>query len=449
MSNILLIGGGGREHALAWGLRKSPRVKEIFCAPGNAGIASLATCVNLPLDKSSVLAFLKEKKIDLTVVGPEAPLADGLADWIREAGGHTVRQTGTAPSGGRVFGVGKAAAQLEASKVFAKNFMKRHGIPTAGFEVFTSADDALSYVNAPAWNPNMRVVKASGLAAGKGVIVCKDRDEVVAAIATAMVKKEFGAAGDQIILEEILTGDELSVIALCDGKTLLPLSPAQDHKRIFDNDEGPNTGGMGTYAPAPMATPELWKEIETKIFQPFLRGLAADKLPYSGVVFFGLMLPPSGPQVLEFNVRFGDPETQVVVPLVENDWLDLFNAAVDGKLSDVQLKKKPGAAVCVVLTAKGYPGAYEKGKTIAGLDKAAARPDVTVFHAGTAKNASGAITTSGGRVLGVTALGNDLESACRKAYDAVKDVQFEGAHYRKDIAARALRNADIGLRSVK
>lgn len=425
--NVLLIGGGGREHALAWALKKSKRVKKLYCAPGNAGIAALAEC--LPLDsqdRDAVLRFIKEKKINFTVIGPEAPLVDGLADAIRGLGGQ-------------VFGPGAMAARLEGSKVFAKNFMKSCGIPTAGFETFSDAEDARAHVDSPAWNPAYRVVKASGLAAGKGVLICRDKAEVLAAIDAAMVKKSFGAAGELVVLEEMLEGEELSVLALCDGNSLLPLAPSQDHKRAFDNDEGPNTGGMGAYAPVPQLAAATWSRIEREVFAPFLQGISDQGLDYRGVIYFGLMLTAQGPKALEFNVRFGDPETQVVVPLVENDWMDLFEATVDRKLAGVKLAMTPGFAITVVLAAGGYPGAFQKGKPIAGLDQAAAQKDVFVFHAGTSRAPGGPVATAGGRVLAVTALGPDLESARARAYAAVDMIKFEGAQYRRDIAARALK----------
>jgi phosphoribosylamine--glycine ligase len=423
--NILVIGSGGREHALVWALRRSPRVEKVFCSPGNAGIAALAECVPLDTkDRDAVLGFLLARHVDLVVVGPEAPLAEGFADMVRS-------------SGGRVFGPGKAAARLEASKVFAKEFMRASGLPTADFRVFASFDEARAFVDSPEWKPSFRVVKADGLAAGKGVTVCRDKAEVLSALKASLADKVFGPAGEKVVLEEALEGDELSVMALCDGATLSPLPSAQDHKRAFDGDRGPNTGGMGAYAPAPLADAELWARIEREVFEPFLRGLRRHELDYRGVIYFGLMLTASGPKLLEFNARFGDPETQVVVPLVENDWTELLQATVDRRLKGVTVRVRPGAAVCVVLTAEGYPGAYEKGREILGLGRDLG-PDVTVFHAGTALDASGRVVTSGGRVLGVTAVGPDLGEARRRAYEAASTVSFEGAHYRQDIAARGI-----------
>ncbi|MGQ0645035.1 MAG: phosphoribosylamine--glycine ligase [Elusimicrobiota bacterium] len=420
---VLLIGGGGREHALAWALKKSPEVTTLFCGPGNPGMAALGTCVPLELDHGALMSFVRHNTIDFTVVGPEAPLAAGVADWVRA-------------EGGRVFGPGAAAARLESSKAFAKEFMKKHGIPTAEFEIFPSPQAAAAFVNSAQWKENMRVVKASGLAGGKGVIVCPDKAGVLSAVA---IMEEFGDAGRQIVIEEILEGQEVSVMALCDGEALLPFPPSQDHKRVYDGDRGPNTGGMGAYAPAPLLTPELWKTIETKIFEPFLRGLAVEKLDYRGVIYFGLMLTAKGPVVLEFNVRFGDPETQAVLPLVQSYLMDLLEATEARRLKDVTLRVKDAASVCVAMASAGYPGAFNKGRVITGLDKPDFGPDVLVFHAGTMRGASNEpLRTAGGRVLGVTGLGSDLASARKKAYDAVEKIRFEGAHYRKDIASKAL-----------
>jgi phosphoribosylamine--glycine ligase len=424
--NVLVIGGGGREHALVWGIRRSPKAGKIYCAPGNAGIAQDAECVALDLKNfGAVAAFVKEKDVALTIIGPETLLVDGLADALRAAGRN-------------VFGVGKKAAELEGSKAFAKDFMRRHGLPTAAYRVFSRAEEALGYVRSGEYNPTFRVVKASGLAAGKGVIVCRNVDEVITALEDMLIKRVFGAAGDQVVLEETLEGEELSVISLCDGKTLLPLLPTQDHKRVADGDEGPNTGGMGAYGPVPQVSEALLKRIEAEICAPFLKGLRADGLDYRGGIYFGLMLTRQGPKLLEFNVRFGDPETQVIVPMIENDWLELFEAAAEGRLNTVELRRKPGSGVVVVMAAEGYPGEPRRGDVIEGLEDAAAVPGVLVFHAGTAMR-EGRVVTSGGRVLGVTALGSDLVDARRKAYNAVGKIHFEGAHIRRDIGARALR----------
>jgi phosphoribosylamine--glycine ligase len=426
--NVLVIGGGGREHAIVWALGKSPQVAKIWCAPGNAGIASLAVCVDIDWrDSKKFTQFLEDKKIDMTVIGPEAPLVEGLADSLRA-------------QNRLAFGPGRAAARLEGSKVFSKNFMKNYGIPTADFRSFSHAEDALNFVDSPEWKNHWRIVKASGLAAGKGVYVCKDKAAVKAAIDECMVKKSLGGAGDQIVIEETLEGEELSILALCDGETLLALVPSQDHKRVFDNDQGPNTGGMGAYAPVPQLDPALWPRFEKEIFAPFLKGLKEENLDFCGVIYFGLMLTQSGPKVLEFNTRFGDPETQVVLPLIENDWYEVFLAAIERRLAQVSLKRKKGAALCVVMAAPGYPGNYPKNIPISGLDAAAKRPDVVVFHAGTEKS-GGQIKTTGGRVLAVTAIGADFETARQKAYEALNDISFDGAHFRKDIGERAMTAA--------
>jgi phosphoribosylamine---glycine ligase len=426
--NVLVIGGGGREHALVWAVKRSPQVKAVYCAPGNAGIAADAACVSLDLkDPAAVLAFIREKGISLTVVGPEGPLVDGLSDALRAAGQ-------------KVFGVGKAAARLEGSKAFAKDFMKRHNLPTADYRVFRGSEEALGHVRSSAYNPNFRVVKASGLAAGKGVVVAKSVDEVITALEDALVRRKFGAAGEEVVLEETLEGEELSVIALCDGKTLVSLLPTQDHKRAFEGDEGPNTGGMGAYGPVPQVSDETLRRIDAEVCAPFLRGLQADGLDYRGVIYFGFMLTRQGPKLLEFNVRFGDPETQVILPMVENDWVDLFTATADGALSAVQLRRRPGAGVVVVMASRGYPEAPQLGDPVEGLSGAAALPGVTVFHAGTALK-DGRTVTSGGRVLGVTALGADLTEARRRAYAACDLIRFQGGHFRRDIGAKGLRPA--------
>jgi phosphoribosylamine---glycine ligase len=428
--NVLVIGGGGREHALVWAVKKSRGIEKVYCSPGNAGIAREAACVSLDLkDHASVAAFVKEKGISLTLIGPEAPLVDGLADSLRAAG-H------------RVFGVGKKAAALEGSKVVAKEFMRRHGLPTADYRVFEKGAEALAYVRSTDYNPTFRIVKASGLAAGKGVVVAKSAEEVLSALDDMMVRKVFGAAGDQVVLEETLEGEELSVIALCDGKTLVPLLPTQDHKRALDNDEGPNTGGMGAYGPVPQVSPELWARIESEVCAPFVKGLQVDGLDYRGVIFFGLMLTRQGPKLLEFNVRFGDPETQVILPMIENDWLDLFSAVADGRLGAVELRRRPGAGIVVVMAAHNYPAEPRKGDVIEGLEEAGVVPGVTVFHAGTALK-DGRVATSGGRVLGVTAVGKDLAEARHNAYAAVEKIRFAGAHFRRDIGAKAFHAADL------
>ena len=414
---ILVIGGGGREHALVWKLAQSRHVTKLFCAPGNPGIAELAECVPLAVtDIAKLATFAVEQKIDLTVVGPEVALCAGIADAFQ------ARQL-------RIFGPTQAAAQLEGSKVFSKQFLLKHNVPTAAAGIFDNPAEARTYVRqhgAPI------VVKADGLAAGKGVIVAQSVAEAEQAIADIMEKRAFGDAGRQVVIEECLTGEEVSVMALVSGRTVKILAPAQDHKRVGDGDTGPNTGGMGAYSPVGLPVDA------TEIFARTLAGLAADGIDYRGVLYAGLMLTPTGVKVLEFNCRFGDPETQVVVPRMDFDLVEACIATADGTLDQFELKWKPGAAVCVVLTAGGYPGAYERGQVIAGLPAAAKLANVTVFHAGTQLHA-GHIVTAGGRVLGVTGLGGDIADAMRRAYDGVKWIQFAGVHYRHDIAARALQ----------
>lgn len=423
---LLVLGGGGREHALVWKLRQSPLVERVFCAPGNAGIRELAECV--PLDMGHVpelVRFMKDHAVTFAIIGPEAPLVEGVVDRLTEAGVA-------------VFGPTQAAARLEGSKAFAKGFMARYGIPTARWRAVRSWEDAQTAVREM---PLPVVVKADGLAAGKGVAVCDTREEALHTLESLMVRQTLGAAGRAVVLEECLQGEEVSLMAFCDGQTLLSLPPSQDHKRVGEQDQGPNTGGMGAYAPAPVVTDTVMSHIETEIFTPFLKGLAAERLTYRGLIYFGLMLTTQGPQVLEFNVRFGDPETQAVLPLLREDLLELLLATAQGRLGTVSpgpLKLHPGSAVCVVLASGGYPGPFTKGKPIAGLSQAAGVPQVTIFHAGTSRDGERTIT-SGGRVLGVTAVQPTIEQAIQRAYHAVKKIHFEGMHYRRDIAARALR----------
>ena len=419
---VLVIGGGGREHALVWKLAQSPRVSQIYCAPGNAGIAELAECVPVgATEVAKLLAFAVERGIDFTVVGPEAPLCAGIVDAFLERGL-------------KIFGPRQAGARLEGSKVFCKELFLKAGVPTARAEVFTNPADARAYVRqvgAPI------VVKADGLAAGKGVIVAQSVAEAEQAIAEIMEQRVFGAAGAQVVIEECLTGQEASVMAVTDGKTYRILAAAQDHKRIFDGDQGPNTGGMGTYSPTPVVTAELDGVLD-EIFTRTLAGLRAEGIEYRGVLYAGLMLTPAGVKLLEYNCRFGDPETQVVVPRMDFDLLDVLEACADGRLDQLTLRWKPAAAVCVVMAAPGYPGQYPQGLPIDGLKDAAALANVCVFHAGTKRDAAGRVVTDGGRVLGVTALGADLPAAVTRAYDAVGRIHFDGAQYRRDIAHRAL-----------
>ncbi len=426
-TNVLVIGKGGREHALVWKLAKSPRAGKVFCAPGNAGTARDG--VNVPIDPSEfdkLTRFCQKEQVGLVVIGPEDPLALGLSDHLRKRGI-------------RVFGPSKEAARVESSKVFAKKLMRHADVPTAEFRIFDHPEPARTYVESRDYPV---VVKADGLAAGKGVIVCKDLPEAKKAIERIMVREEFGAkAGREVVVEKRLDGEELSVLALVSGRSILPLPPCQDHKAVNDGDKGPNTGGMGAYCPAPAGTPELMKEIEAGVFVPVVHAMKRGRFPFNGVLFAGLMLTNQGPRVLEFNARFGDPEAQVILMRLKTDLLDLLEAVADerlGEFDDAKLEWDPRPAVCVVLCSGGYPGKYETGKVIAGLDEAAKLPDVKVFHAGT-KVSHDRVVTDGGRVLGVTALGDDLAAAKARAYEAVRLIQFHGMHYRTDIADKALR----------
>jgi phosphoribosylamine---glycine ligase len=422
---ILVIGSGGREHALAWKISQSPKVNQLFCAPGSAAIGELAQCVAVNPEQIEKLADLAEKeKIDLTVVGPELPLTLGIADLFEE-------------KGLKIFGPNRAAAQLEGSKAFAKEILKDSGIPTASFGTFTDAASAKRYV---AKNPAPCVVKADGLAAGKGVLICTDHEQAEAAIDDILVRHAFGQAGEKVVIEEFLDGEEASFMVLTDGDHVLPLASSQDHKRVFDNDEGPNTGGMGAYSPAPVVTSAMHQRILHEILKPLLAGLKNEGIRYRGVIYVGLMITKSGPKVLEFNARFGDPECQPIMMRLKSDLVSLLEATIDGKLNQVQPEWYEDPAVCVVLSARGYPGPYDKGYEIRGLDKLKHWEKGFVFHAGTAKE-NGRWLTSGGRVLGVTARGSDIGNAVTNAYSAVSQISWDGMHYRKDIARRAiLRN---------
>jgi phosphoribosylamine--glycine ligase len=418
---ILVIGGGGREHALVWKLRQSPRVTALYCAPGNAGIAQDATCVPLKIsDHSALIAFAETEKIDLTVVGPDDALAAGLVDAFQARGL-------------RIFGPTQAAARLESSKVFAKAFMERHGIPTARSRSFEDSAEAHRYcqqLNYPL------VIKADGLALGKGVIIAQSPWSAAMAIYEIMERRKFGEAGRRVVVEEFLEGEECSIHALVDGRSYLLFPGAQDHKRAYDQDQGPNTGGMGTFSPPDrLLTPELEKQIRHEMLDRFIAGLQADGIEYRGMLFPGLMITADGPKVLEFNCRFGDPETQVLLTRLEGDLLPLLEATLSGQLEATQARWKPQPAVCVVMASGGYPGDYATGKTIEGLD--AVSDGVTVFHAGT-RRSDGAVQTAGGRVLGVTALGEDLPAARARAYEGVDRIHFEGAQFRRDIAAKGL-----------
>ena len=417
---VLVIGGGGREHALIWKISQSPKVTEVFCAPGNAGTAAIANNVPIPADQiDQLLEFAQENEIGLTVVGPEQPLVMGIVDCFQE-------------KGLRIFGPSARAAELEGSKAFSKNIMKKYDLLTAEYETFTSHEKAILYVdkeNGPI------VVKASGLAAGKGVILCRNAEEGRNAVDTIMKDKLFGSAGDEVVIEEFLEGQEVSVLAFTDGNTVLLMDSAQDHKAALDGDQGPNTGGMGAYSPAPVFTDLMRQKVRDKIMFPLVCAMKAEGRPYQGIIYAGLMLTKLGPKILEFNARFGDPETQPLLVRMESDIIPLFEACIDGTLEQCDLKWKPETSVCVVMAAKGYPGSYEKGKEISGLDEAGALPDVVVFHAGT-KGEGSKVLTNGGRVLGITATGPDTPSAIAKAYEAVSKIKWDGIHYRKDIAAR-------------
>lgn len=422
---ILLIGGGGREHALAWKLVQSPKVEKLYAAPGNPGMALLkkCECINLNVeDLEGVADYAEEKSIDLTVVGPEAPLVAGLADVFKRRG---------LP----VFGPSKAAAQLEGSKAFSKELMAKYDIPTAFFKICEDIDTAKAYVEekgAPI------VVKADGLAAGKGVVVAMTKDEALAAIDEMMGDHKFGAAGARLVLEEYMEGEEASLLAFTDGKTVVPMIAAQDHKRVFDGDQGPNTGGMGTYAPAPVMTDILRLKATELILKPVVEAMAKEGTPYQGCLYAGLMIKGESVKVVEFNCRFGDPETQVVLPLLDGDLAEIMLACATGTLDKVDVAWHNKAAVCVVMASGGYPESYEKGKEITGLANAEADKNVVVFHAGT-KAAEGKIVTSGGRVLGVTAVDSSIKAARDRAYNAVEKIGFEKNFYRKDIAWRALK----------
>ena len=426
---ILVIGSGGREHALVWKLAQSPHVTQMWCAPGNAGIAqerlckngALVECVNIGAeDLPKLLAFAREKNIELTVVGPDNPLALGIVDLFQK-------------NGLRIWGVNQKAAQFESSKVFSQKFMEKYGIPTAAAGTFSDVAAAKKFC---ATLGGRCVVKADGLALGKGVLICVNQTEAERAVDEIMVSKAFGAAGANVVIQEFLEGTEVSLHALCDGRTAKIFPTSQDHKRALDGDLGLNTGGMGTYSPTPFLSEEQLAAAAKKILEPFMRGCAEEQIDYRGLLYPGIMLTKSGPKVLEFNARFGDPETQIYLTRLENDLVELLDASVNGTLGKIELKWKLETSVCVVMASGGYPGNYAKGKPILGLAEAAKLPDTKVFHAGTALK-DGQIVTNGGRVLGVTALGKDLKAAQAAAYAAVQKIHFDGAHFRRDIAAKA------------
>ena len=415
---VLVIGGGGREHAICWKLAQSPKVTELFCAPGNAGIAQVARCVDIGvMDFEKMAEFAKKEAFDLVVVGPDDPLAAGIVDVLEEAGL-------------RVFGPRKNAAILEGSKAFSKDLMKKYGIPTAAYETFDTPEAARRYLET-AKVPV--VLKADGLALGKGVLICNTREEAMEGVKTLMLDKQFGHAGDRIVVEEFLTGREVSVLSFVDGKTIKIMTSAQDHKRAKDGDQGLNTGGMGTFSPSPFYTPEIDAFCREHIYQATVDAMRAEGREFKGIIFFGLMLTEDGPKVLEYNARFGDPETQVVLPRMKNDILDVFEACVDGTLDQVELEFADNAAVCVVLASDGYPEHYEKGFVIKGLEQFADKDGYWVFHAGSKFDAAGNIVTNGGRVLGVTATGKDLKEARKNAYAATEWVDFANKYMRHDI----------------
>ena len=419
---VLILGSGGREHALAWAVKRSARVTEVVCAPGNGGMAQIARCVPLNMkDLDAMVRLAEAERPDLTIVGPELPLSLGVVDALRERGL-------------RVFGPTRTAAMLETSKGFAKRFLQRHGIPTPNYAVCTSAQEVVKALEI--FHPPI-VVKADGLAAGKGVIVCQSRTVAAEAAEGLFTGALLGDAEQQVVIEEFLEGEEISFLCLCDGNHVTPLVPAQDHKRIGEGDTGPNTGGMGVYSTDSMLDLAMSEWIMHHIAEPTVRGMAEEEMPFTGVLYCGLMMTARGPQVLEFNARFGDPETQAILVRLESDLLDALEACVDGRLAEITLRWAPGASVCVVASSGGYPGSYKTGLPISGLGAAAQVPGVQVFHAGTAQ-VGGQMITAGGRVLGVTAAADTLGEALARAYQAMGEIEFEGMYYRRDIAHRAL-----------
>ena len=415
---ILVIGSGGREHVIVWKAAQSPRVDKIYCAPGNAGIAELAECVDIKaMEFDRLAAFAKEKEIDLTIVGMDDPLVGGIVDVFEE-------------QGLRVFGPRKNAAILEGSKAFSKDLMKKYGIPTAAYETFDDPAAAAAYLEKAKYPI---VLKADGLALGKGVLICQTKEEALAGVREIMEDRKFGAAGDRMVIEEFLTGREVSVLSFVDGKTIKTMASAQDHKRALDGDRGLNTGGMGNFSPTPFYTEEVDAFCRKYIFQPTVDAMAAEGRPFQGVIFFGLILTEDGPKVLEYNARFGDPEAQVVLPRMENDLIDVCEACIDGTLDRIDLRFLEDACVCVVLASEGYPVSYEKGFPIRGMENFRGREGYYLFHAGSAFNAAGEVVTNGGRVLGVTALGKTLQEARANAYKAVDWVDFDNKYYRHDI----------------
>ena len=417
---VLLVGSGGREHAIVWKLKQSPKIDKIYCAPGNAGIAQDAQCVPIgAMEIDKLVSFAKEEGIDFTIIGMDDPLVAGVVDAFEA-------------EGLKVFGPRKNAAIIEGSKAFSKDLMKKYGIPTAKYETFDSYDAAKEYVSK---QEMPIVIKADGLALGKGVLICQSLQEAYDALDEIMVDKKFGASGSKVVIEEFLTGPEVSVLSFCDGKTVVPMVSAQDHKRAYDHDEGLNTGGMGTFSPSRIYTPEINEECMKTIFQPTVDAMAKEGRKFVGVLYFGLMLTKDGMKVIEYNARFGDPETQVILPRLKTDLLEIMEACVEGNLDKIDIKWHDNAAVCVVLASGGYPVEYKKGYEITGLDEVAKRKDIVVFHAGTAEK-DGKFVTNGGRVLGITGIGKDLDEAIKIAYEGVEMVDFKDKHFRHDIGIK-------------
>lgn len=417
---VLLVGSGGREHAIVWKLKQSPKIDKIYCAPGNAGIAQDAQCVPIgAMEIDKLVSFAKEEGIDFTIIGMDDPLVAGVVDAFEA-------------EGLKVFGPRKNAAIIEGSKAFSKDLMKKYGIPTAKYETFDSYDAAKEYVSK---QEMPIVIKADGLALGKGVLICQSLQEAYDALDEIMVDKKFGASGSKVVIEEFLTGPEVSVLSFCDGKTVVPMVSAQDHKRAYDNDEGLNTGGMGTFSPSRIYTSEINEECMKTIFQPTVDAMAKEGRKFVGVLYFGLMLTKDGMKVIEYNARFGDPETQVILPRLKTDLLEIMEACVEGNLDKIDIKWHDNAAVCVVLASGGYPVEYKKGYEITGLDEVAKRKDIVVFHAGTAEK-DGKFVTNGGRVLGITGIGKDLDEAIKIAYEGVEMVDFKDKHFRHDIGIK-------------
>ncbi|MHC2994988.1 MAG: phosphoribosylamine--glycine ligase [Candidatus Atribacteria bacterium] len=419
---VLIIGSGGREHTLVWKITQSPEVSQIYCAPGNAGISQLARCIDINADNIKELVdFAKKEKIDLTIVGPELPLSKGI---VNEFNRWSLK----------IFGPSREATEIESSKVFSKYLMKKYNIPTANYEVFQNSEEALDYVKQ---QTSPLVIKADGLAAGKGVFIANNLSEAENALNSLMVMKTFGNAGEKVIIEEFLEGEEVSVLAFCDGKTVVPMVSSQDHKKIFDNDQGPNTGGMGAYSPVPFYTDEIREKAWQEILKPAIEGLRSEGREYKGVLYAGLILTKEGPKVLEFNARFGDPETQVILPRLETDLIEILTTVIEGNLHQIDIKWKNNAAVCVVVASGGYPDEYQKEKIVNGLGELEEMRNVVAFHAGT-KFQDGKVLTSGGRVLGITAWTESISDAKRRAYKGVEKVCFDNMYYRKDIAAKAI-----------